>query len=170
MFHSGGRGDPAPTHPKRRLPVSGKAVPPVTAAPAAATARRSSISFPATSSQITDARRFVASFLADSPLAGDAVLCLSEVATNSVIHSNSRRVGGQFTVSAERYDNGRVRIEVEDDGGSWIERKKPEGQPHFGLLIVSQLACEWGITHGGRGTRTVWFELAQDPPAEQAAA
>lgn len=170
MSHSCAGGDPARTHPKRRLPVSREAVLPVVAEPAAATARWSSISFPATSSHVTDARRFVANFLADSPLVGDAVLCLSEVATNSVIHSNSRRADGQFTVSAERYDDGRVRIEVKDDGGPWIERMKPEGQGHLGLLIVRQLANEWGIKSAGLGARTVWFELAQGPRAEQSAA
>ena len=87
------------------------------------------------------------------------MLCLSEVATNSVIHSNSRREGGRFTVNVERYDNGHVRVEVEDQGGPWIERTKPEGQPSLGLRIVGQLAREWGIKDASDSARTVWFEV-----------
>ena len=119
---------------------------------------RHSITFPATASHIAEARRFVASFAAEPALAADAALCLSEVATNAVIHSNSGKVGGRFTVSAERYGDGRLRIEVEDQGGRWMKRAKAEGQ-HLGLTIVSRLASAWGIEGGGSRRRTVWFEL-----------
>jgi serine/threonine-protein kinase RsbW len=160
MFHPSRGSNPAPTrtHSEPWRSVNGRAVP-AAGAPWPATTLRSSISYPAVASQITQARRFLAGFLAGLPLADDAVLCLSEVATNSVIHSNSGRIGGHFTVTAERHDDGRVRFEVEDEGGAWIEREKSEGQPSLGLLIVGQLAREWGIKQGNRGTRAVWFEV-----------
>jgi anti-sigma regulatory factor (Ser/Thr protein kinase) len=131
---------------------------------------RSSISFPATASQVTWARQFLENLLTDSPLAASAVLCLSEVATNSVIHSNSRCEGGCFTVNVERYDNGRVRVEVEDQGGPWIQRAKPEGQLSLGLRIVGQLASEWGIKGTSDSARTVWFEVSPARSPAQAAA
>lgn len=101
-------GDPPPILPdiERPPPANGLAGGSATTAPAIVGPLRSSITVPATARQVAEARRFVASFVADATLAADAVLCLSKVATNAVIHSNSRRVGGQFTVSAERYGDG----------------------------------------------------------------
>ena len=131
--------------------------------------RRSSISFPATASQVTWARQYLDILLTDSPLATDAVLCLSEVATNSVLHSNSRCEGGRFTVNVERYE-GHVRVEIEDQGGPWIQRTKPEGQQSLGLRIVGQLAREWGIKVASDSARTVWFEVGPVRSPAQAAA
>ena len=132
--------------------------------------RRSSISFPATASQVTSARQFLESMLSDSPLADDAVLCLSEVATNSVIHSKSRGQGGRFSINVERYANDHVRVEVKDQGGPWIRRTKPEGQQSLGLQIVGQLARTWGIKDESDRARTVWFEVGPVLSPAQAAA
>ena len=168
MFNPGS-GDPAPAHSERPWPVAGTAVLSAATAPAIATPLRSSVGFPATASQIIRARQFLAGFLADSPLAADALLCLSEVTTNSVIHSNSRYEGGNFTVSVERCDDDHIRVEVEDQGGSWIERTKPEGQISLGLRVVGQLARKWGIRDASDSARTVWFEVGPVPSPEQAA-
>jgi anti-sigma regulatory factor (Ser/Thr protein kinase) len=176
MFDTGSEGDRAPTRPKRPGPVNRETVPaaaaapPIATAPSIATGCRSSVSFPATASQIVRARQFLEGFLADSPLAADATLCLSEIATNSVIHSNSRREGGRFTVNVERYQDGHVRVEVKDQGGPWIERKKPEGQLSLGLRIVGQLAGEWGIRGDSYRARTVWFEVGPIRPSASVAA
>lgn len=128
-------------------------------APRTASSLRATITLPATPDQIAEARRFVAGFVADATLADDAMLCLSEVATNAVIHSDSRRAGGRFTVRAELHGDGYVHIDVEDQGGRWMERAKPEGQSHLGLTVVRQLASAWGIDGDGSGSRRVWFEL-----------
>jgi anti-sigma regulatory factor (Ser/Thr protein kinase) len=150
MFDSDSSGGPAQAHSERP--------------------HRSSISFPATASQVTWARQFLENLLTDSPLAADAVLCLSEVASNSVTHSNSRSEGGRFTVNVERYDNGHVRVEVEDQGGPWIQRTKPEGQLSLGLRIVGQVARDWGIKDVSDSARTVWFEVSPVRSPAQAAA
>jgi anti-sigma regulatory factor (Ser/Thr protein kinase) len=164
MTNSTDWSDPAPirTNTERPPPADGRAGPSVAGASAIASPLRSSITLPATASQVAEARRFVASFVADTTLAADAVLCLSEIASNAVVHSNSRRVGGHFTVSAERYGDGHLRIEIEDQGGRWMERAKAEGQ-HLGLLIVGQLASAWGIEGDGYHHRTVWFALPPVP-------
>jgi serine/threonine-protein kinase RsbW len=163
---------PTPTsvNIERPSPANGQALLPAATAPAIASPPRSSITLRATASQVAEARRFVASLVTDPTLAADAVLCLSEVATNAVIHSNSRRVGGRFTVSAHRTGDGHLRIEVEDQGGRWMERAKPQGQQHLGLIVVSQLASAWGIETDGCHHRMVWFELPPVPASLPSAA
>jgi serine/threonine-protein kinase RsbW len=172
MINSATWSDPVPVSNTIKRPphADEHAGQPGTAVWAVAGLPRCSVSFPATASHIAEARRFVVGFAADPALAADAVLCLSEVATNAVIHSNSGKAGGRFTVSAERYGDGCVRIEVEDQGGRWTERTKPEGQQHLGLAIVSQLASAWGIEGDGAHRRTVWFELRPVSVAQPAAA
>ena len=70
------------------------------------------------------------------------MLCVSELATNAVLHSASRNPGGTFTVRAAIAD-GHVQVEVEDDGGRWEERPHLDSRPH-GLDIVRELASDCG--------------------------
>jgi serine/threonine-protein kinase RsbW len=172
MINSANWSAPTPTSANTERPptANGQAGLPAVTAPAIASPPRSSITLRATASQVAEARRFVASLVSDPTLAADAELCLSEVATNAVIHSNSRRVGGRFTVSAHRTGDDHLRIEVEDQGGRWMERAKPEGQQHLGLMVVSQLASAWGTETYDCHHRMVWFELRPVPASLQAAA
>jgi anti-sigma regulatory factor (Ser/Thr protein kinase) len=116
--------------------------------------------YPGRADHVGEARRFLASVLDDWPSAYDAILCLSELAANAVTHSNSREPGGQFTIRASVRHRNRVRVEVEDQGGPWINPACTDGQHGRGLFIVSQLASDWGISGDGRGGWTVWFEIA----------
>jgi hypothetical protein len=75
-------------------------------------------------------KRFLRAALEGCPQADDAVLCLSELASNSVLHSNSRKPGGTFTVRATSYEGDYVYIEVEDHGGPWQEPARRGGRPH----------------------------------------
>jgi two-component sensor histidine kinase len=142
---------------------------PSTAEPVLAGPLSSSINLPATADKVAEARRFVADFVDDPALVGDAVLCVSELAGNAVTHSNSRWQGGRFTVAAERYSDGCFRIKVLDEGGRWIERPKAEHE-HLGLTIVSRLASAWGIHSNVPRGRTVWFELRPAPTRATSAA
>src|SRR5436309_16094947 len=54
--------------------------------------------FPATPDQVREARSFLASVMGEQPATDAAVLCLSELVSNAILHSNSRRPGGTFTV------------------------------------------------------------------------
>lgn len=114
--------------------------------------------FLATPSQVSCARRFLAELLGSSPLLDDAVLCLSELATNAVRHSASRQPGGRFLVRATAGPVS-VRVEVTDAGGRWDGRPDHAGRSGRGLAIVAALAAGWGIT-GDDSARTVWFEIA----------
>lgn len=128
---------------------------PAGAAVRAATWRRS---FAGLASQITEARSFLSNCLSDCAATDDAVTCLSELATNAVLHSNSRLPGGSFSVQASRSHLGLVRVEITDQGGPWAPAVIPDGQHGRGLLIVAGLATGWGITGQDDG-RTAWFEV-----------
>jgi len=100
--------------------------------------------FPARPDQVGQARRFLALALGSCPVADDAVLCLSELASNSVLHSASRRPGGAFTVRAEVRPGDYVHVEVHDEGGPWKEPPgADDGRPH-GLAIIRSLAAASG--------------------------
>jgi anti-sigma regulatory factor (Ser/Thr protein kinase) len=115
-------------------------------------------SFPGLASQVGEARRFLAGHLGGCPVADDALVCLSELATNAVIHSGSRLPGGSFEVRGGMNPAGRLRVEVTDQGGPWHPITDLSGQHGRGLLIVASLAADWGI-HGDEGSRTAWLEL-----------
>jgi hypothetical protein len=68
----------------------------ITATPALAWSR----TYPGRVDHVGEARRCLAGMLDDCPAAYDAVLCLSELAANAVMHSDSRKPGGLFTVRA----------------------------------------------------------------------
>jgi serine/threonine-protein kinase RsbW len=116
--------------------------------------------FPATPEHVRDARRFLASIVGDQPLAADALLCLSELATNAVTHSRSREPGGSFTVRTQ-LDGHCLRVEVGDHGGPWHSTTpaSTDDENGRGLLVVSQLASRWGCEGHSRTGWTVWFEL-----------
>jgi anti-sigma regulatory factor (Ser/Thr protein kinase) len=106
---------------------------------------------------VSKVRRDVARHLNGCPAADDAVLIVSELASNAVLHSKS--TGQFFTVRAELHD-GSCRLEVEDLGGEWHCRT-PEDRPH-GLDVVEALAGSgnWGVEEAGDGDRVVWARLA----------
>jgi anti-sigma regulatory factor (Ser/Thr protein kinase) len=89
-------------------------------------------------------------------------LCVSELATNCVLHART-----PFTL---RYlgEPNCVRIEVSDIGGGTptMRRPAPTDQHGRGLRIVSALADAWGslATDGSRG-KTVWVEFKLPRPA-----
>jgi len=123
-------------------------------------------SFRASPDQVEEARRFLAQVLGDCPTTTDAVACLSEIVTNSVLHSNSRRPRGRFIVRASLRPAG-LRVEVEDEGGPWKPRHGHSDQRGRGLAIVDALSTDWSVSGDGT-SRTVWFEIGEDaPPASK---
>jgi serine/threonine-protein kinase RsbW len=119
--------------------------------------RVASRTFPGRPREVSNARAFAAGCLDGFPLSDDAVLCVSELASNAVQHSRSGVPGGHFTVRIETYPDSYVWVEVEDDGGPWA-RRAHDDMPHHGLGIVGKIASEWGADGDVRGW-IVWARL-----------
>lgn len=106
------------------------------------------------------ARRFVRQELTSWDVADElverATLCVSELATNAVVHG-----GSTLEVTVE-LDDGVVTVLVTDSGGNNAVRRVPGEDPELvsgrGLALVEGLSSSWGSEQGAQGT-TVWFEL-----------
>jgi serine/threonine-protein kinase RsbW len=115
--------------------------------------------FPATPPQIAEARRFLAQILDGRPATDDAILCLSELVTNAMVHSYSGKPGGHFTVHAQ-IQGDRLQVEVRDEGGPWTRSdRRRDGQHGRGLLVVAALARDCGRTGDSDTGWRVWFEM-----------
>ena len=116
--------------------------------------RTSEITYPGAAEHIRAVRADLRPLLAGCPMADDVILCASELATNAVLHGNSRLPGGTFTVRAAISPGHHVRIEVEDNGGPWTPATSGTAR-HHGLDIICIVASEWGI-YGDYAARTAW--------------
>jgi anti-sigma regulatory factor (Ser/Thr protein kinase) len=110
--------------------------------------------YPGRPDQIAQVRTQLRELLGDCAIADDVILCASELATNAVMHSNSRVVGGTFTVRSTLRPSDYVLIEVEDDGGPWAPTPSRQDKAH-GLDILRALASAWGV-NGGQDGHTIW--------------
>jgi hypothetical protein len=83
-----------------------------------------------------------------------AVLAVSELVTNAVLHARS---GPMVTM---RLENGRLRVEVQDESAVTPSRKRygPEAGTGRGLMLVESVAASWGCDTAPGG-KSVWFEL-----------
>src|SRR3954452_12096847 len=110
--------------------------------------------FPNAPAGVRDARVFVADALhgADRDLVDTAVLMVSELATNAVVHTTS-----PFDVGVDRRDH-EVRISVTDhgDGTPLVRDVASTDIEGRGLRIVAAFALEWGLDQG-HDSKTVWF-------------
>jgi serine phosphatase RsbU (regulator of sigma subunit)/anti-sigma regulatory factor (Ser/Thr protein kinase) len=108
------------------------------------------------------ARRWLAALLTEWGVSAerraDAVLCLSEIVTNAVIHTRTRpRVGAMLdgrwlTVTVS--DSGRL-------GRAALVDHDPDDIGGRGLMVVEALCARWRGEQRSDGT-TVWFELDLD--------
>jgi serine/threonine-protein kinase RsbW len=114
--------------------------------------------FPAEGRELSRMRRWLASLLPDGPARDDVLSIATELASNAVLHSRSGRPGGQFTVRADIGCG--VRVEVCDEGGPWASDDHRGEEHGRGLLIVSQLAKEWGCEGDSETGWRVWFTVA----------
>jgi anti-sigma regulatory factor (Ser/Thr protein kinase) len=124
-----------------------------------------SLTIPGRPEHVCAARAYVAKLLGpESPLTDAVVLLTSEVVTNAVVHSNSRRPGGTVLLVVSETAGG-LRIEVTDDGSDLtapVVKGEPYSSDGHGLMLLQSLADQWGYLRGAAGT-TVWFWLRPQP-------
>ncbi|MEV6865360.1 ATP-binding protein [Streptosporangium subroseum] len=114
------------------------------------------------------ARKWVRELLEDH-VSGEVIetaeLLVSEVVTNSILHSDSGLdPDGQITVGVG-LGRGLVHIEVIDQGSvlNNIPAMRPVDDDSLsgrGLSWVNHLSSEWGNDHDREIGRAVWFQLA----------
>jgi len=124
--------------------------------------RRNSFRLPRHPASVGLARRRVRDHLADwghgpdDPALADAVLLVSELATNVVRHGPL--LEREFEVAVTALADGSCLIEVSDEArleprlrlvGEWEESGR-------GLHLVETVAAAWGVWGRGRHGKTVW--------------
>jgi anti-sigma regulatory factor (Ser/Thr protein kinase) len=127
--------------------------------PETLTARPKHRMFPGRADQIAHAREFTRRVLASCPVLDEAVLLVSELATNAVEHTATRNAG-HFHVTIHQRDR-RLLIAITDDGSDHAPvlcTAEPLAEEGRGLSLVEIIAHRWGHCGGEHG-RTVWFEL-----------
>jgi PAS domain S-box-containing protein len=92
-----------------------------------------------------------------------ATLLVSEVVTNSVIHS-----GTEIELKCQTRRAG-LRVEVSDRStlSPSVRHYDTEAMTGRGLALVSMLSASWGV-HVDGPSKTVWFELGQSEPCDEA--
>ncbi|MEV3911282.1 MULTISPECIES: ATP-binding protein [Streptomyces] len=130
--------------------------------------RRNSFRLPRHPASVGLARRRVRDHLADwghgpdDPAPADAVLLVSELATDVVRHGPL--LEREFEVAVTALADGSCLIEVSDEGrleprlrvvGEWEETGR-------GLRLVENIATAWGVWSRGRHGKTVWALVMAD--------
>ncbi|MEU3830275.1 ATP-binding protein [Streptomyces sp. SID161] len=108
------------------------------------------------------ARMFAGVTLDDWSLAerrDDVLLCVSELATNALLHGVPP--GRGYLVRLVLYRGGVLRVEVHDSGPGEVRTPEtsPESERGRGLLLVAALADKWGVGERSPG-KIVWCEFA----------
>jgi anti-sigma regulatory factor (Ser/Thr protein kinase) len=110
--------------------------------------------------QVASARDFVRHRLGAVPVVDEAVLLVSELCTNALLHTASGE-GGTFEVTIYLGPRS-VRVEVRDDGSGQApvaraaEALSEDGR---GLSLVELIAERWGYDSDNQQGRSVYFEL-----------
>ncbi|MEV8456063.1 ATP-binding protein [Streptomyces sp. NPDC052095] len=129
-------------------------------------ALRYCFALPACPESVAGARRLTRARLDQWRLDADAhdsaILIVSELVTNAVVHTMSARV----VCELRRLDR-KLRIAVQDQGhqpGGPRLRRGSEDEHGRGLVLVDAMCSAWGSRDAGNGSgRIVWAELAHGP-------
>ncbi|RCG20083.1 ATP-binding protein [Sphaerisporangium album] len=117
------------------------------------------VQLPANPESVALARGFVRRMLgAGHPVVDEVTLLVSELFTNSVVHSDSRHGGSVIVAVADCFQC--IHVDVMDAGGKSFPnvKREPMAEGGRGLSLVDDLSIRWGIANDADG-RTVWFEV-----------
>lgn len=114
--------------------------------------------FEARPESVSQARSFTAEALADWDLpdrAEEIRLCVSELATNALVHGTAPGHGFLVTLDA---DEEVVRLEVHDSRRQHPEARQAAGTDTSGrgLVLVNALADDWGVQARSPFGKIVW--------------
>ncbi|MFE7774696.1 ATP-binding protein [Streptomyces sp. NPDC057445] len=108
------------------------------------------------------AREFADRALADwrvTRRADDVLLCVSELATNALLHGVPPGRGFRLHLRLDEV----LRVEVHDSGDGEVRAPEPVGDADAesgrGLLLVAAVADKWGVGERNPG-KVVWCEFA----------
>ncbi|MGN9790086.1 ATP-binding protein [Streptomyces sp. OZ13] len=129
---------------------------------------RYAFELPARAEQVSRARKLVSARLGSWGVEGDAhdtaLLVLSELFTNAIVHTGGHLVGCELLVGA-----GRLRVTVQDQGATTTGPRVchgAQGERGRGLLLVEAVSRAWGTYDAAPGVgRVVWAELPFIPDA-----
>ncbi|MGK5628609.1 ATP-binding protein [Streptomyces sp. URMC 123] len=86
-----------------------------------------------------------------------AVVVLSELFTNAVVHAHVPQ-GGQIETRFLRHPNG-VRIQVDDADDRRFVIRRRTGEGGRGLALVSKLSDQWGVSRVAGVGKSVWADI-----------
>jgi len=100
----------------------------------------------------------------DADQVDSAVLMVSEMVTNVLVHTDGDALLVAEVVCRER--SRRLRVEVADTSDELPHRRHPGEMASSGrgLILMEMLAHAWGVDPRGEG-KAIWFEL-DEPPSE----
>jgi len=122
-------------------------------------AEQRSFKFSSRPEAVSAARRALDGFdmLLDAGVFYDASLCVSELVTNAVLHSD---IGpnDELRLDVSIEDDGCLRVTVTDSGVGFDPPAPETGdESGWGLFIVDRLSHRWGVERGA--STCVWFEI-----------
>ncbi|MEW2438614.1 ATP-binding protein [Streptomyces caniferus] len=115
--------------------------------------------FPPHGSSVSEARKFAVEALSAWGVRDrldDICLCLSEAATNALVHAGPPSFGfrARLAISGPV-----VRLEIHDQGADRPHRKHPrlDDTSGRGLLLVDELSDDWGVEEQQGTGKTIWI-------------
>lgn len=109
---------------------------------------------------VGQAREFTREALTDwsvTDRSDDVLLCVSELATNALLHGVPPGRGFQLRLALD----GVLRVEVHDSGSGEVRAPdiSPESERGRGLLLLAAVADKWGVGDRNPG-KVVWCEFS----------